>query len=301
MEQRAAELRWGVEQRLAFIDDCLLWAGRVNRSDLIQRFGISTPQASSDISKYFDIAPQNGRYDRKNKCYVVDATFSPAFSKCKPSEALEQMKTQDATTPGYSPPWASGVVVESAVPRTGRGVNSFVVAALISAVRANKMVEVEYHSLNSLEPSKRRISPHAFVDDGDRWHVRAWSSEREQFRDFLVSRISHVSDLSKPGISPTMDKEWHSIVTLRLAPNPKLSDGAKRALIEEYRMANNVVEMDVRVCLAFYVENRLGLDLNDDAVPPNRKQLVLVNRDELELARANAKADTAAAISGLSI
>ena len=44
--------RWSVEQRLEFIDFLLYWGGRVNRRNLIDHFGISLPQASSDLTLY---------------------------------------------------------------------------------------------------------------------------------------------------------------------------------------------------------------------------------------------------------
>lgn len=53
------ELRWGIERRLEFIDFRLFWEGRINRSDLTDQFGISTPQASADLARYQEMAPSN--------------------------------------------------------------------------------------------------------------------------------------------------------------------------------------------------------------------------------------------------
>ena len=39
--EAADELRWSVERRLAFLEQRLFWEGRVNRADLIERFGVS--------------------------------------------------------------------------------------------------------------------------------------------------------------------------------------------------------------------------------------------------------------------
>jgi hypothetical protein len=36
-----SELRWGVEQRLEFIEFRLFWEGHVNRSDVMTQFGLS--------------------------------------------------------------------------------------------------------------------------------------------------------------------------------------------------------------------------------------------------------------------
>ena len=47
MENERSELRWGVEQRLEFIEFRLFWEGHVNRSDVMEQFGLSvTPPIS---------------------------------------------------------------------------------------------------------------------------------------------------------------------------------------------------------------------------------------------------------------
>ena len=45
-------MRWGVEKRLEFIEFRLFWEGGINRADIIERFGVSVPQASKDLSLY---------------------------------------------------------------------------------------------------------------------------------------------------------------------------------------------------------------------------------------------------------
>ena len=52
MEDSKAELRWGVEQRLEFIEFRRFWEGRVNRNDLMDQFGVSVNQASADLNRY---------------------------------------------------------------------------------------------------------------------------------------------------------------------------------------------------------------------------------------------------------
>ena len=40
-------MRWGVEKRLEFIEFRLFWEGGINRADIMERFGVSVPQAST--------------------------------------------------------------------------------------------------------------------------------------------------------------------------------------------------------------------------------------------------------------
>ncbi len=55
-------------------------------------------------------------------------------------------------------------------------------------------------------------------------------------------------------------------------------------------MVGGVVEVRTRVCLSSYLERHLGLDLDPSQVAPERQQIVLVNRDEVEAARKEAGA-----------
>ena len=56
MSNDRSELRWGVEQRLEFIEFRLFWEGHVNRSDVMEQFGLVN-QASSDLSRYIGFRP----------------------------------------------------------------------------------------------------------------------------------------------------------------------------------------------------------------------------------------------------
>ncbi len=78
-DDRREELRWGIERRLEFADFRLFWEGRINRGDLTDYFGISTPQASADIARYQELAPDNITYNTRAKCYVAAAEFRPVF------------------------------------------------------------------------------------------------------------------------------------------------------------------------------------------------------------------------------
>jgi hypothetical protein len=49
VDNERSELRWGVEQRLEFIEFRLFWEGHVNRSDLMEQFRISVNKASRKL------------------------------------------------------------------------------------------------------------------------------------------------------------------------------------------------------------------------------------------------------------
>ena len=58
-----------LQTRLRFIDFLLAHYGTLNRSAIMDFFGLSQPQASLDIQAYLEHAPGNMAYDRTAKCY----------------------------------------------------------------------------------------------------------------------------------------------------------------------------------------------------------------------------------------
>jgi hypothetical protein len=56
-------------------------------------------------------------------------------------------------------------------------------------------------------------------------------------------------------------------------------------------MTNGVVNVVSRVCLSYYVERQLGLDLASNLIPAERQQVVLLNRAEVEKIRKDLRPD----------
>lgn len=64
-------MRWAARTRMAFIRDRLAVVGTLNRGSIMERFGVSQPQASADIKKYRGLYPDEMRYDSSKKCFVA--------------------------------------------------------------------------------------------------------------------------------------------------------------------------------------------------------------------------------------
>jgi hypothetical protein len=62
-------MNYALVARLRFIDFLLAQYGTLNRSAIMDYFGLSQPQASMDIQAYLDHSPGNMAYDRSTKCY----------------------------------------------------------------------------------------------------------------------------------------------------------------------------------------------------------------------------------------
>lgn len=275
-----ANARWGQDRRLAFIDFRLRWDGRINRSDLTDFFGISVPQASLDIARYIELAPQNLVYDRRSRVYLATSDFQPLHTGTQPQQYLNELLASatgiletEASFIGWRPP------VDS-VPQPGRGVAAEVLSALLKAIRDASGLKMVYQSMSRAEPSTRTISPHAFAYDGFRWHVRAYCHSRNEFRDFVLGRIIEVLGVEPPGLPADEDREWNTVLTLVLAPHPGLSAGKRRAIELDYGMKNGEVELQCRQALLFYTLKRLGLN-QQGTQQPEAQQIVLKNEADL--------------------
>lgn len=93
MSNDKSELRWGVEQRLEFIEFRLFWEGHVNRIDLMDQFGVSVNQASMDLNRYIGFAPDNMVYDKSARTYVRGPGFKPQFLEPDASRYLAQLRS----------------------------------------------------------------------------------------------------------------------------------------------------------------------------------------------------------------
>ncbi|WP_232076905.1 MULTISPECIES: WYL domain-containing protein [unclassified Variovorax] len=272
-----APARWSQGRRLEFLDFRLRWEGRLNRSDLTNFFGISVPQASLDISKYLELAPNNAVYDRSSKVYLATDGFEPLYPSNEPSRYLNELLAREiGVLPaeqsflGWTPPTA-------AVAAPTRKLEANTVVAVLTAIRQRVCLRVTYQSMSSAEPKARIISPHAVAFDGYRWHVRAFCHTRGDFRDFVMARMLGVEVLEDAGTDGADDEAWHRQVSLVLAPNSRLSKAHRKVIELDYGMVDGEVVLECRQALLFYSLKRLGL-LEVDASEPHVQQIVLRNR-----------------------
>jgi hypothetical protein len=61
---------WFARHRQDWIAEALHVYGFVNREHLQRKFGISVPQASSDLQRFVRTHPADVHYDLSRKCYV---------------------------------------------------------------------------------------------------------------------------------------------------------------------------------------------------------------------------------------
>jgi hypothetical protein len=162
---------------------------------------------------------------------------------------------------------------------------------LLDAIRRHAKIEIDYRSMTGTPASWRLIGPHAIAHSAGRWYVRGWSSEHGDFRDYNVNRIRGVRAGAASMVDYTLDYEWHQKIDLVLSPNPKLDPDRQAAVREEYGiMAGGKLAVAQRLSLSFYFMAEHNLDVDDGVLKPEKQQLVLENRQDVEAARRLARA-----------
>lgn len=279
-------MRWGIERRLKFIDFRLYWEGRINRKDLTDFFGISVPQASADLRKYQEKAPNNIEYDKSGKFYFATQKFKPVFISPDSSDYLSQLRLLSEGILKEGESFLGHVPCFDTIPNPIRSVNPETLRKILKAIKDKMSIEVEYQSMSREKPIWRRIVPHALGYDGHRWHFWAYCYIHETFRDFLFARILDIKDHQPDEIDPSADLRWHNFIEVKIAPHPGLTETQKRIIERDYGMENSIGIIKVRAALYFYLERHLRLDEACESRPPKEQQIILVNRDEIKKMRA---------------
>ncbi|WP_081851301.1 WYL domain-containing protein [Bradyrhizobium sp. URHD0069] len=283
------ELRWGPERRLEFIEFRLFWEGGINRSDIVDAFGVSVPQASKDLTLYQEHAPSNIRYDRSLKRYFASKSFRAKFITIDSAAYLEQLNAT-AVAGGGSDSWVASAPNADKLPFPQRRVLPNVLRCLLECIRGQRSIEILYQSMNASRPFPvwRRVSPHAFGSDGLRWHMRAYCHIDQKFKDFILSRCLDTRLSNAPGASASDDKFWTKHFLVRLCPNPRLSTSQREIIAQDFAMKNGEALVRVRCALLYHFSKRLRLDVADHFDNPSEAPVVVKNRDEFDRALSEA-------------
>jgi len=284
-------MAWSIKRRLEFIDFRLYWEGRINRSDIKNFFGISIPQASADLRKYIEIAPNNIDYDKSGKFYYATDEYKPIFTSPDTSEYLSQLRLLSANIITKEESFLGAIPSFDITPNPIRSVNSEILRTILKAIREKMSLEIEYQSMSRENPTWRRIAPHTLAFDGFRWHIHAYCFTRESFRDFLFARILHVRNFQPVEIDSTANIEWNNFLSVKIAPHPDLTDSQRKIIEADYGMVDGYATIQVRSALYFYFEKQFRLDKGCKSRPAKEQQITLLNREEIEKKRSLLKSN----------
>lgn len=286
MAREHQRLRWGIERRLEFVEFRLYWEGGVNRSDIINEFDVSVPQASKDLTLYQEHAPENIRYDRSLKRYFATENFKPKFIKLDADAYLGHLTDVKCEPAGVGLSQVEADRLQ--VPH--RRVQPDVLRCVLTAARSEQSIEIYYQSMSITkpEPTWRRISPHAFGSDGLRWHVRAFCHVDDKFKDFIVSRCLKARSVQPTSARAKDDRFWESYFSIVLRPNPRLATGQQEIIAEDFGMQGSEIAVPVRQAMLYYFSKRLRLDVAEEFDDPREAPVVIKNRAAFDAALSEA-------------
>ncbi len=255
-----ADLTQPQRDRLAFVELLVRFMGELRRQDLVQRFGIQSAAASRDLALYKDLAPGNINYDPKGKSYILGSEFRPIFDS--PCERVLSWLTQGF---GDGEPMRRKVWVASESQSRLTHPNLDVLASVTRAIHQECPLGIEYHSISS-GCTEREIVPFALIDNGLRWHVRAFDRKSQEFRDFVITRIKRPVVLKGQPVTPhemrDQDIQWARIVELEVVPHP---DQPRPEITEmDYSMQGGVLRMKLRAATAGYILRQWSVDCTPD-------------------------------------
>lgn len=241
-------------ERLSFIEARLFFLGELRRADVARRFSRASIQASRDLALYKEIAPDNLVYDFQAKTYLPGEKFRLIFSRT-PERVMYWLRSGLGDGLPHPQGLPTAAVESLSLPRLGE------LAVVTRAIYRKQVLEVSYVSLSSGKTT-RQIVPHALVDNGQRWHVRAYDRANSRFSDFVITRMSKAALLDDEGVAThekaSADEQWNRIVELRLVPHPKLKH--KAAVEADYGMRSGALRVKCRAAVAGYALRHWGAD-----------------------------------------
>ncbi len=138
----------------------------------------------------------------------------------------------------------------------------------------------------------RRITPHAFGDDGLRWHARAFCHATDRkYKDFPFSRVLMLALRANRALSHLTINSGTNISMSFCRPTPPLAE-SKRDYCPDYDMADGASPSPFRKALLYYFRKRLRLDAADALDNPQEVPVVVANKDADASALAEAIAST---------
>jgi hypothetical protein len=276
--KKITDISFAQKQRLSFIDFLLMFKGSFSRSDLTTKFEMGMANATRDIALYRELAPNNSEFNNQEKHYFQTKKFKPVFQL---DARKTLIKLANNITDGFDAIGDINFPVEA--PSQLNVPDIFIVAKLVQAILKNKAVSVIYTSLSS-GSAARELVPHSIIDNGLRWHVRAFDRKSNSFRDFVLTRISKITlkdDALQSHEDKLEDNQWMRMMQLQLVPHPNNIEHAT-AIHMDYGMESGVLELNVRAALAGYLLRRWNVDCTENSsLKGGEYQLWLRNRQTL--------------------
>lgn len=262
------------EERLMYIEFCLIYKGEVSRSDITDMFAITSASATRDLIRYNQETNKlNSRFDESRKIHIAtDDTFIPKF-KINELDVLCWIKKEKRNNNDHAMAYR--------FKRLGLP-NQDVLSPLTRAINNLTLAKITYSSLTS-GPSERIIAPHSIIDDGLNLYMRAYDRKRDKFLEFSLSRIyksEFINSQPSKGEKISDDADWLRLIDLVLIPHPRITH--KETIEFQYQMIRGELVIPIRAACAGYFLRSWHVDCSEDAsLDHYEHHLYLKNNREL--------------------
>lgn len=263
-------------QRLEHIEFLLQFRGWVARQDLMDFFGVAPAAATRDFKKYSEEFPNNAQLNKANKKWEILDTFEPKF----------EQSVQTIFSKLRNPKISQSLGIDQVVGPPRLYLPDMEILSTTTRAISNQSALKIGYAAASRESDFIEVVPHSLVDNGIRWHVRAYDRSKERFWDFVLGRITS-AELIEVDIPKDQriseDHQWNRIVKLDLAPHPNPKNLPNRkGVIQEYGMTNGALSLNVRAAVAGYWLRLWNVDCSENySLKGKHFQLSLRNRETL--------------------
>jgi hypothetical protein len=245
---------------------------------LVNRFKTGLAACTRDFSIYRSLAPDNLQLQHTDKRYHRSHQFVAVFDH-DPEVILQSLSRGFGD--GISSPIQPSHQCFDAVGLIHPNAN--IIAALMRAIHQQKAINCEYVSASSGAAS-RALVPHALVNNGHRWHVRAYDRKYNAFRDYVCTRFTRIemdsTDVKSQEL-PANDAQFNLSVKLELVPHPSLTQ--PQAVELDYGMHEGKYSLHVKAAFAAYVLRQWQVDCSKGSRFTGQGcQLALSNLEVLE-------------------
>ena len=282
-QQLIPDIKWDLLLRYRFIEIISYWEGRLTANHLMDAFKIGRQQASKDINWYKRQYPNNLDYDLQLKGHVPTPDFTPMFTRGSADEYLQILQANEDLSQHYANAFLHPAATHIMRPPT-RGIAPEILRPVIQACREHRRLDINYISLSTPEqPDGRLICPHTLVNNGFRWHVRAYCEKNQDYRDFVLSRIQGVPDVEdKARFFADGDEAWNTSVDLVIVPHRELTKAQQHVIATDYSMEDNQLVIHTRAALVEYTLQILRIDKQSSSRPAVEQQVEILNFDEVK-------------------
>ncbi|KDR40614.1 hypothetical protein BG61_24010 [Caballeronia glathei] len=251
----------------------LRWEGELDNARLREVFSIQAVQASRLLTGFVKEFGDAVTRATPHAPITATETFRPRFAGDTPDEYLLLIQR-------FCLPHVSAMVEDLRLDLAP--VSSPIFAAAMQACRRRTGLRIRYRSLSQPAGQDRLVFPHTLVRAARRWHIRAWCSERSDFRDFVLGRIERAVPVPQPVPEHMhLDTAWHEFTDLVVVPHPALPGPQARLLQDEYLGSQPSRTLHVRRCLAGYTVQDLRIAVDANRQVPPQFQLALANAHEV--------------------